>query len=319
MRRRWCQTTAPGLKAIWPPASQQPPADVDVVAGLAELRVEAADLLQRALAERHVAAGDVLGVAIADQDVRRPARRVARRTAATRPSPGGGTFGPPTRGVRVGLRTPRRGASASPDRGSRRRRCRRRSRRSPPRIAGVARGRRGRGCSVSITRTPSKRPRDLRRVVGRAVVDDDHLVVGVVERATPSRHSRERRRRRCRCRRRRTSAAGVARGASGGVANASPTAASAGFGARSRSVEAEVPVEDLVAAAVPLVGPGEDERARAAGLVARLELPAQRRAPAPPRRCGGCRARSRPSAAAGRRPGSAAGPGSARGPRCSLR
>src|SRR5207302_8220229 len=52
------------------------PAEVDVVSGNAELRLEPADLLQRLLAKRHVAAGDVLGLAIGDQHVNRGAWRV---------------------------------------------------------------------------------------------------------------------------------------------------------------------------------------------------------------------------------------------------
>src|SRR5207302_3639473 len=53
----------------------EPPADIHVVAGGPELRVEAADRLEAGLAERHVAAGDVLRLAVGQEDVNGPARR----------------------------------------------------------------------------------------------------------------------------------------------------------------------------------------------------------------------------------------------------
>ena len=68
-------TTAPALKPSVQPRFLQAPADVDVVAGDPEPLVEAADLLQRRLAEGHVAARHVLGLAVGDQDVDRPAGR----------------------------------------------------------------------------------------------------------------------------------------------------------------------------------------------------------------------------------------------------
>src|SRR5207253_1687668 len=46
------------------------PADIDVVAGNSEARVEAADGLERGFSECHVAAGDVLGLAVGEQDMR---------------------------------------------------------------------------------------------------------------------------------------------------------------------------------------------------------------------------------------------------------
>ena len=55
---------------------QETPADVDVVAGDAELGTKPANLLERPLAERHVAARDVLGLPVGDQHVNRGARRV---------------------------------------------------------------------------------------------------------------------------------------------------------------------------------------------------------------------------------------------------
>ena len=52
----------------------EPPADVHVVAGLPEDRVEAADLLQRPSVERHVAARDVLREAVGEHHVGGAAR-----------------------------------------------------------------------------------------------------------------------------------------------------------------------------------------------------------------------------------------------------
>ena len=52
---------------------KQPPADVDIVARGTELRIEAADLLQRWPVDRHVAAGHVLGDPIGHEHVRGPA------------------------------------------------------------------------------------------------------------------------------------------------------------------------------------------------------------------------------------------------------
>src|SRR5260221_4128434 len=51
------------------------PADVDVVAGGAIDRIEAAEAEQQIAPERHVAAGDMLGDVVAHQHVGRPAGR----------------------------------------------------------------------------------------------------------------------------------------------------------------------------------------------------------------------------------------------------
>ena len=53
----------------------QPPADVDVVTCDAETLVEAVDIEQRFAPERHVAAGDVLRLVIGEEHMRRPTRR----------------------------------------------------------------------------------------------------------------------------------------------------------------------------------------------------------------------------------------------------
>src|SRR5439155_26774920 len=54
-------------------AIEQSPADIDVVAGLAELGIEAPHRQQRRAAEGHVAAGYVLGEIVIEHDVTGPA------------------------------------------------------------------------------------------------------------------------------------------------------------------------------------------------------------------------------------------------------
>ena len=116
---------------------------------------------------------------------------------------------------------------------------------------------------------------DLVGAVGRAVVDDDHLVVGVVERAQPVEAAAQR-----------------VRAVVGADDDRDPGPVGVGAEGRlgegladrrerrlRRAVavdEAEVPVVDVEAAAVPLVGPGEDEHARAAGGEGGAHLPVER-------------------------------------------
>ena len=64
------------MKAERPAALLQPPADVDVVAGRAEARIEAADGFEGRSAEGHVASGNVLGHLIRDEYVHGAAGRV---------------------------------------------------------------------------------------------------------------------------------------------------------------------------------------------------------------------------------------------------
>jgi hypothetical protein len=64
------------MEAERPALLLEPPADVDVVAGGAVLRIEAADGPESAAAESHVAARNVLGHLVAEQDVGGPAGRV---------------------------------------------------------------------------------------------------------------------------------------------------------------------------------------------------------------------------------------------------
>src|SRR5581483_7056826 len=160
-----------------PAALVEPPADVDVVAGRPETRVEPADLLERATTEDHVAAGHVLGLAVGHEHVVRAARRP--RDAARE---AGLVLG---RDVRPAERRVRRGHE------------RRREVRQPvavgPRVVVEVRdelaARRLEPTVARVAEPLALRPdhagaelaRDVARPVGRAVVDDDALEVGVVE------------------------------------------------------------------------------------------------------------------------------------------
>ena len=62
-----------GAEGDHPAGLADAPAQIHVVAGDAESRIEPAQIAQRLGAERHVAAGDVLGLAVGEQDVGRPA------------------------------------------------------------------------------------------------------------------------------------------------------------------------------------------------------------------------------------------------------
>src|SRR5579884_3285846 len=251
----------------------KPPADIDVVAGRAIDRVEAAQPEQRVAAEGHVAAGDVLGDLVADQDVGRPPRRhrhgcrhqgVFRRRK----------IGPAASGERALLHL-------ADEIGE------------PVGIGdavaiGIGDDLAGRRLGADVARNAQPAVRladdaaigvalgDFEGAVGRAVVDDDDLIVGVVElferrqalvhrplgvvRAHndgDARIARQRRRQ-----------AGVAVIFRDGVE------------CRLRAAlpvdEPEIPVFDAVAAGKPLVGPGEDEGAGDAGGEGGSHLPAER-------------------------------------------
>jgi hypothetical protein len=83
----------PGVEADPAAALLQPPAQVDVVAGGAVARIEAADRGERVAAKRHVAAGNVLGFAIGHEHVDRSAGRVGD-ALGDRPVAGGRDVGP---------------------------------------------------------------------------------------------------------------------------------------------------------------------------------------------------------------------------------
>ena len=268
----------------------EPPADVDVVAGDPELRIEAADRLERLAPEGHVAA-------------RGCARRLRPRAGRGSGRPGDARRTLDKAGVvrrrgwgrrcRRGRWTEgvRRGSAAS--RGSGQASSSVKATISPVAASSpVFRAAESPRFSVRISRT-SNSARDRRGAVGRAVVDDDHLVVGVVERDRAPRGSGRSSARRCTSRRRPRRVGRPCRAAKGTSANARSTAARAGFGAPVAVDEPEVPVVDVDAAAVPLVGPGEDERARAARRVRCAQLPLEQRAPGRRRRGCGCRGRPR--------------------------
>ena len=101
--------------------------------------------------------------------------------SAISPSSGRRDVGAADAGVRALQEGGRQVGRASAGRGGRRRRCRRRSRRWRPRRPALRAFARPR-FSVLIRRKPYSRG-DLVGAVGRAVVDDDHLVVRVLERA----------------------------------------------------------------------------------------------------------------------------------------
>ena len=123
----------PGLNPSVHPRSLQPPADVHVVAGGPELRVEAADRLAARLRGRPCCSRGCARPRWSESRTWIGPPGALATHSATGPSPGGGMFGPPTptcAGRREGVQP---GTSASAGRGRRRRRCRRRSRRSRPR------------------------------------------------------------------------------------------------------------------------------------------------------------------------------------------
>ena len=202
-----------------------------------------------------------------------PARRVRHALGGLAVSRTAGCSGRRCRrGSPSGRRS--RGARASTGPGGRRRRCRRRSRRSRrcrPALRAFARPR----FSVLIRRNPYSRVMSS-VAVGGAVVDDDHLVVGVLERPQAVEAVAERVARRCRCRRRPRSSASDALAANGRLGEGAPDRLERLLRLALAVDEPEGPVVDLEAAAVPLVGPGEHERARAAGGERGAHLPVER-------------------------------------------
>ena len=173
-----------------PAARLQSPAHIDVVAGAQVDRVESTDLKQRVAAKRHVASGHVLGDAIVEQDVRWSARRpshalrdpgvVGRADIGTA---GADHVGRDKRLNQVGQPQridPHVGVGIGDDGAGRVRQAE---------VAGVTEP------AVRDVDDPSidqrivtgplrRRPRvgEVAGAIGRSVVDDDDLEVGVVER-----------------------------------------------------------------------------------------------------------------------------------------
>ena len=247
------------------------PADVDVITSRAVDRVKAAERQQRVAAERHIAAGNVLGNLVADQDMRWPAGRHChgRRHEAVlgRGKVGsaagreiarfhlGDEVGQPVRvgdAVAVGI-----GDDLA-------------ARRLGPDISCDAQPLVGLADDAAEREALS----DLERAVGRAVIDDDDLVIGVVEGfergeaglhcalcIVGAHHDRDP----GIARQRRRQHALVAAGdlVKGWLRPALPVD------------EAERPVFDLMSAGEPLIGPGKDKSAGNAGRKGGAHLPAE--------------------------------------------
>jgi hypothetical protein len=266
------------MEAERPAARLQPPADVDVVAGDLELRIEAADRLQPRSAERHVAAGDVLGDGVAQQHVHGAARRV-RDARGDEPVAGHRQiWAADARLLAVAQRVldevePMRiGEGVVVEVGDE----------LPSRDREATVARRAQAAAFAAQQAHAGAGGgDRGGRVGRAVVDDDHLVGGVREPREPVEALADR---------------GGAVAATDDDRDARPgigvrVAGRRGQrqlrvgGARRRERrrrtpravdEPEVPVEDVRPARVPRVGPGEQERAGAAACEARAHLRGER-------------------------------------------
>src|SRR5207244_8908977 len=60
-----------------PTPFRSPPADIQIMAGDAELRVKTAEGLKAIRSKSHITAGDVFGLPVREKNVSRPARRMA--------------------------------------------------------------------------------------------------------------------------------------------------------------------------------------------------------------------------------------------------
>jgi hypothetical protein len=60
-----------GIEAYLKARLLNPPADVHIISGHAELRIKSSDELQYTFAKRHVAAWNVLRIAVGDENMRR--------------------------------------------------------------------------------------------------------------------------------------------------------------------------------------------------------------------------------------------------------
>jgi hypothetical protein len=245
------------------------PAEVDVVAGGAVAGVEAADLFEDGASEGHVAAGDVFGGGVVEEDVGGSAGGVgdaggdgavaggwdvgSAGAAEVVAFDGGDEVVEPVgvgAGVVVGVGDDVAGGGL------------------PGGVAGV-----GEAAVLGADEADVVAGGDVGGGVGGAVVDDDDFVVGVVEGGGAVEGVGE--------------GAGAVVGADGD-GDAGPGAVGegdggvgvadggeGGFGLALAVDEAEVPVVDGGAAAVPFVGPGEDVGAGAAGLEDGLDLPGE--------------------------------------------
>ena len=157
----------------------QAPAKIDVVAGLVIFEIEAADVFEGPAIEGHVTAGNVLGDGVGEQHVARSARRggdagldpVLRRRRNVRSAD-----------ARVVAAEERADQIVEPvrDPPCSRSRCRR-GLRPWPRRAPVLRAWLRPWFVLVDVADVRKAGRDLGRVIGRSVVDQDHFVVGIID------------------------------------------------------------------------------------------------------------------------------------------
>jgi hypothetical protein len=160
------------------PAFEQPPADVDIISRRPVGRVESGNLIERPLPERHVAARDVLGGLIVQHDLSRATRRPKD------------TFGHPVVGFRHDVGPADSGRIGLSERSNKA---------SQPVVVGERirieiRDDLSRGSSethvASRADASVRAPEGSERIpiddrlapVGRAVVDDNHFIVGIIER-----------------------------------------------------------------------------------------------------------------------------------------
>ena len=253
-----------------PPPLLELPAHVDIVPRGPEPGVEPADRPQRLAPEGHVAARDVLRFPVGEEHVRRTAGRV-RHAVGDRSVAGRGDVRPSDRDVcggeervdeivepvRVGIGVV---IEVGDDLAGRRLEAGVPGRREPP--------------VLRLDEPQVVFAGDGRGVVGRAVVDDDHLEVRVVQlretvEAVANRPAAvvaaddDRDERPAPGRRKRGLGVGRPHGAQGRLRLAALVR------------QAELPVVHVLARPVPLVGPGKNERARTARGERRAHLPVE--------------------------------------------
>ena len=260
------------------------PADVDVVAGRVELRVEPADVGQRAPAERHIAARDVLGGLVVEEHVRRPAGcggdgggdDVGRGRRDVRP-PDGDAPAVHERldqvrepiGIRHAVRV------GVGDHVSGRRGC-----------PGVAGRRQPEGILPQdhqwwpghgrVRRRPLGLRQNAGRVVGGAIVHDDHLEIGIAQPCTGAQTIGERARAVADADDDRDARGGLGRERKRSLVDA-PDRVERELRLARGVDEPEGPVVDVPAAGEPFVGPGEHVGAGDASGERRAQHPVEHR------------------------------------------
>ena len=259
------------VEAQRPAAIAEAPANVDIVAGGSELRIESSDLPETSGAKRHVAARDVLGLPIRDEHVQRAARCV-RDALCDRPVAGRRQVRPSHSRVRRGHERHREvrepvgiGTGVVVDVGddlAARRPC-----------SGIAGG--GETAMSGVNQPALVLARDDRRGIGRPVVDDDHLEPRILEPLEARETFAERARSIVRAHDDRDPGPRQT-GRGRRFAKRLDDGGERGLRFAVAAGESELPVVDLGAAAVPLVGPGKHERPGAAAGKRGAHLPVQR-------------------------------------------